>query len=98
MLEPRDAEQRTVAPDGRPPEEQPAWRGDFPIDWPQDQYVGRRDFTKFMVLTSLAFVAGQVWIGIQNWLRRGRGQLPLPAQLIARLDDIKNMPVGDVRP
>ena len=69
MLEPRDAEQRTVAPDGKPPEAQPSWRGDFPVDWPQDQYVGRREFTKFMVLTSFAFVVGQICIGIGNWFR-----------------------------
>src|SRR5579875_3286117 len=30
----------------------PAWRQDFPIDWPQDHYVARRDFTKFLVLTA----------------------------------------------
>ena len=62
--------------------------GDFPIDWPQDQYVARRDFTKFLVLTSLAFVVGQVWIGIRNWLRRGKGEPPLPARPIARLDEV----------
>src|SRR5207302_11462091 len=76
MLEPRDAEQRTVAPDGRPPEVQPSWRGDFPVDWPQDQYVGRREFTKFMVLTSFAFVVGQICIGIDNWFRSRRPKPP----------------------
>ena len=35
--------------------EQPAWRRDFPIDVPQEQYVARRDFTRFMMLTSAAF-------------------------------------------
>ena len=55
---PRDAEQITVPPDGRPLEAQPAWRQDFPIDWPQDAYVERRDFVKFLVLTSLAFTVG----------------------------------------
>lgn len=34
-----DAEQITIAPDWRPMEQQPAWRGDFPIDWPHDHYV-----------------------------------------------------------
>ena len=53
---------------------QPAWRNDFPIDWPQDQYVERRDFTKFMVLTSLALTVGQFWIAAQNWWRRRRGE------------------------
>ena len=42
------------------PVEPPKWRRDFPIDSPQDQYVARRDFMKFMVLTSLAFAVGQV--------------------------------------
>jgi nitrite reductase/ring-hydroxylating ferredoxin subunit len=68
-----DADEITRAPDGRPLDEQPKWRRDFPIDSPQDQYVARRDFMKFMVLTSLAFTAGQFWIGAQNWLRRRRG-------------------------
>jgi Rieske Fe-S protein len=70
----RRAEDITTAPDGRPMDEQPAWRTDFPIDWPQDQYVERRDFMKFMVLTSLAFAVGQFWIAGQNWWRRRRGQ------------------------
>ena len=42
----RDEEQVTIAPDWRPMAEQPAWRTDFPIDWPQDHYVERRDFMK----------------------------------------------------
>src|SRR5215813_6713196 len=96
MLEPRDAEQRTVAPDGRPPEAQPSWRGDFPVDWPQDQYVGRREFTKFMVLTSLAFVVGQICIGIGNWFRRRR---PKPGeQKVATLKEIQALKPGEVQP
>ena len=66
----RDPEQVTIPPDGRPQELQPHWRQDFPIDWPQDHYVARRDFTKFMVLTSFAFVVGQFWIIGQNYFRR----------------------------
>ena len=69
-----DPEQVTLAPDGRPMDEQPAWRQDFPIDWPQDRYVERRDFMKFMVLASLALTVGQFWILMQNWLRRRRGE------------------------
>ena len=71
-----DAELVTTAPDGQPMERQPAWRTDFPIDWPQDHYVERRDFMKFMVLTSLAFAIGQVWIAALSWLRRRRGAPP----------------------
>jgi nitrite reductase/ring-hydroxylating ferredoxin subunit len=59
----------TIAPDARPDSEQPAWRQDFPIDWPQDQYVERRDFVKFLVLTSAAFTAGQFTIVAQSMLQ-----------------------------
>ena len=81
-----DREQVTTAPDFAPMDAQPAWRQDFPIDWPQDLYVERRDFMKFMVLTSAAFAIGQLWIGVQSWYRRRAG-LP-PVQRIASIDDL----------
>src|SRR5438270_6801118 len=85
----RDAEPVTIAPDWRPMEEQPAWRTDFPIDWPQDHYVERRDFMKFMVLTSVAFTVGQFWIAIQDWWRRPSGRHDL-----IRLASVPDVPVG----
>ena len=81
-----DREQITIAPDGAPPDMQPAWRQDFPIDWPQDLYVERRDFVKFMVLTSAAFTMGQLWIGVQNWYRKRTAQPPV--QRIASVDEV----------
>ena len=81
-----DREEITIAPDGAPSESQPAWRQDFPIDWPQDLYVERRDFMKFMVLTSAAFTVGQMWIVLQNWYRKRAGEPPL--QRIASVDDV----------
>ena len=81
-----DREQITIAPDYGPPESQPAWRQDFPIDWPQDIYVERRDFLKFMVLTSAAFTVGQIWIAAQNWYRHRAGSLPI--QRIASINDL----------
>ena len=68
-----DPDVLSVPPDGRPMPQQPAWRQDFPIDWPQDHYVERREFVKFLTLTSLAFTVGQFWIAGQNWLRKRRG-------------------------
>lgn len=68
----RDPVEVTVAPDGRPMEEQPRWRRDFAIDWPEDQHVARRDFTKFLVLTSGAFAVGQGWIAAQSLVRKRR--------------------------
>lgn len=57
-------------PDGKPAEEQPRWRQDFPIDWPQDQYVSRRDLLKFFVVISAGFSIGQIWIGWSSAHRR----------------------------
>jgi nitrite reductase/ring-hydroxylating ferredoxin subunit len=87
----QDSEQVTVAPDWRPMEEQPAWRQDFPIDWPQDQDVERREFMKFMVLTSLALTVGQFWIAARNWWRRRRG-----APEMRRVASLQEVPVGGV--
>jgi Rieske Fe-S protein len=81
-----DREQITIAPDFAPSETQPAWRQDFPVDWPQEVYVERRDFMKFMVLTSAALTVGQLWIGVQNWYRKRSGQPPV--QRIAPVDEI----------
>jgi Rieske Fe-S protein len=67
--------------------DQPKWRQDFPIEIAQDEYVSRRDFTKFMVLISFALVNGQFWIIVINWMRKRRGKLPLAEILNA--NDIK---------
>jgi Rieske Fe-S protein len=83
----RQREIISIPPDGRPHEDQPQWRQDFPIDWGQDNYIARRDFTKFMVLTSFAFVVGQIWIAVENFFRARKGVLPI--QQIARVDDLQ---------
>jgi len=79
-------DQLSVPPDGRPYHDQPQWRNDFPIDWPQDDLVARRDFTKFLVLTSFAFAVGQLWIVVENWKRARQGQPPI--RRIARVDEL----------
>ena len=81
---------QTIAPDGRPLNQQPTWRQDFPIETEQDNYVARRDFTKFLVLISGAFASGQVWIGMQNWLRKRKGQ---PAMM--KVASLKKLSVGN---
>src|SRR6188768_3818220 len=81
-----EREQISIAPDFAPADAQPAWRQDFPIDWPQDLYVERRDFMKFLVLTSAAFTLGQLWIVAQNWFRKRTGRPGI--QRIAAVDDL----------
>ena len=68
--------------------EEPKWHQDFPIETEQDEYISRRDFTKYLVLVSLAFVIGQFWILVLNWKRRLAGELPLVE--IARVKDIRS--------
>jgi nitrite reductase/ring-hydroxylating ferredoxin subunit len=86
---PSPGEQDREYPDGQPHAEQPRWRQDFPTDVPEDQALARREFTKFLVLTSGAFVAGQCWIGLMSLLQEG----PLPEKRLAAESEV---PVGGV--
>lgn len=85
-------ESATATPDGRPPEAQPKWRRDFPIDSAQDDYVARRELVKFMVLTSGAFAVGQLGVLLQSIIEpRGRAGAALA---VARVDEV---PVGGAK-
>jgi Rieske Fe-S protein len=83
-------EQDREFPDGRPESAQPRWRQDFPTDEPEDQALARREFTKFLILTSGAFVTGQCWIGAMSLLRDERR----PPE--KRLASESEVPVGGV--
>jgi Rieske Fe-S protein len=83
-------EQDREFPDGRPLSEQPRWRQDFPTDTPEDEALARREFTKFLVLTSGAFVAGQCWIGLMSL--SGDNKPPPQQQVIPE----KDIPAGGV--
>ncbi len=87
-----DPERLPVAPDGRPLEEQPTWRRQFPIDVPRSEYVSRREFTRLMLVTSFAFVAGQTYILVSSLLRQ-RASPPPVAQIAAAGE----LPVGGVK-
>lgn len=77
----------TVPPDRGSPDKQPKWRRDFPIDWAEDDYVSRRDLVKFIILTSGAFAAGQVWIALKGFLQRNK---PASERLpIAAVDELE---------
>ncbi len=58
----------------KPSPEQPIenpekWREDFPVDIPQDQFVSRREFIKFLLLISGIFAAGQLGMGLLTKLQ-----------------------------
>jgi len=83
----RDPDDVSLAPNAQVEADPPAWRQDFPIDWPKDEFVARREFAKFMVLTSCAFVAGQGWIAAQH-LVRSRRIAPVTSLKIADADEL----------
>ncbi len=68
------------APDGRPLEEQPVWRREYPVDWPESEYVSRREFTRLLLVTSFAFVVGQAYIVASTLMRQNRPALA-PAEI-----------------
>ena len=67
-------------------EDRPAWREEFSIEASEDAYVLRRQFTKFLVLTSAGMACGNGWI----WLRSlaAESKPPYPATAIARAADL----------
>ncbi len=48
----------------------PKWRKDFPIAWGADNYVTRREFTKFLVLISGATFVGNGYFVLQRYHER----------------------------
>jgi Rieske Fe-S protein len=83
---------RSVAPDRADATQQPRWRRDFPIDWGEDDFVSRRDLVKYVVLTSAAFAAGQLWILAKSLLRRSE-----PAPQPRAVASVDELPVGGAK-
>jgi nitrite reductase/ring-hydroxylating ferredoxin subunit len=48
-------------------DDEPLWRDEFSIETARDSYVARRQFAKFLVLTSLGMFVGNLWILFRNW-------------------------------
>lgn len=51
---------------------EPTWRRDFPIQWGADNYVTRREFTKFLVLVSGAACVGNGYFAFQKYRKRNQ--------------------------
>lgn len=72
--------------------QRPLWSEEFSIHSAEDKYVLRRQFTKFLVLTSFGMLAGNVWIWARSLFSRSRPELP--AVPVAQASEI---PVGGVK-
>ena len=69
----------------------PLWQDEFSVFTADERYVNRRQFTKFLTLTSFAMLCGNLWILARSWLRRA----PVyPRQVVAQIDEV---PVGGVK-
>jgi Rieske Fe-S protein len=71
----------------------PLWKDEFSVHAAEERYVTRRQFTKFLTLTSLAMVVGQLWILVKSWFG-GKNATAAPAQFIAHREEIA---VGEVK-
>ena len=75
----------------RKPSSAPLWQDEFSVFTADERYVSRRQFTKFLTMTSFAMLAGNLWIFARSLLHRTPADKP---QTIAAADEI---PVGGVK-
>lgn len=75
----------------RRPSSAPLWRDEFSIFTADERYVNRRQFTKFLTLTSFAMLAGNLWILARSIFSRSPFY---PKKVVAAFEDV---PVGGVK-
>ena len=70
----------------------PVWAEEFSVHGAEDAYVQRRQFTKFLVLTSFGMVAGNGWIWLKALTAEERATWP---QIV--IGHASEIPPGTVR-
>ena len=74
----------------RRPSATPLWRDEFAIRQADERYVNRRQFAKFLVLTSLGMLVGNAWIALRSLFHRE------PAFAAMEIAGAAQTPVGGV--
>ncbi len=69
----------------------PVWRDEFSAQSATERYVTRRQFSKFLVLTSLGMFVGNLWILVRSWFAAKPSFTPQPVSTAAEI------PVGGVK-
>lgn len=69
----------------------PLWRDEFSVFAADERYVTRRQFTKFLTLTSFGMMVGNLWILAKSFFRR---EAKYPRLEVAAVGEI---PVGGVK-
>ena len=73
------------------PSSAPLWQDEFPVFTADERYVNRRQFTKFLTLTSFAMMAGNLWILARSLFHKPPSYPQLP---VASADELA---VGGVK-
>ena len=63
----------------------PLWTEEFSVHAAEDRYVLRRQFTKFLTLTSFGMLAGNAWIWVKSLIDRP-SSTAAPAAIAASVD------------
>ncbi len=61
--------------DGKDDRQPPKWREDFPFESEGDDFITRRDFTRFLCVISAGFATGNAWI-LSKSLRKKHREPP----------------------
>jgi Rieske Fe-S protein len=72
----------------------PLWREEVSIFAADERYVNRRQFAKFLVLTSAGMFVGNLWILLRSWLT---GKPAWPVRPVASVSQMNEIPVGGVK-
>ncbi len=56
--------------------DKPLWTEEFSVHASEDKFVLRRQFSKFLVLTSFGMLAGNAWILVKSMVRRPKTRFP----------------------
>jgi Rieske Fe-S protein len=75
----------------RKPSSAPLWRDEFSVFTADERYVNRRQFTKFLTLTSFGMFVGNLWVLARSVLYRAPVYPRMPVATTAEL------PVGGVK-
>lgn len=75
----------------RRPSSAPLWQDEFSVFTADERYVNRRQFTKFLTLTSFAMFAGNLWVLARSWFSRQ------PVWTPQRIAAASELPVGGVK-
>jgi nitrite reductase/ring-hydroxylating ferredoxin subunit len=75
----------------RKPSLEPLWRDEFSVLSGDEKYVSRRQFSKFLMLTSLGIFVGNLWILVRSWFSHK------PAYPLAAIARVEEIPIGGVK-